>query len=216
MRVPIWLKKRWRRALKWVLLAVAGSVIALLVGHYGEEVLGGEKEDDPASGIRIVAESSLVNPARDDTAPEEYVCLVNEAEEGVSLTSWKLYDSAGRVNEFGRYSLEPGGSVRVHPGGRPRSDTSLDVYGSGNRPRWTNSGDTIVLRNAADESVESQSYPSRPDGEVGDNCGPRRRRDWDCTAFLSQPQAQSFYLSHQPARDPYGLDADGDGLACES
>ena len=210
-----WLKKHWRRGVKWVLLAVAGSVIALLVGHYGEEILGAGDEYE-GNNIRVVAESSQVNPPSNDTAREEYVCLVNEAEEAVSLTAWKLYDSAGRVNEFSDFSLEPGGSVRVHPGGRPLPNTTLDVYGSSDRPRWTNSGDTIALRNASDESIESQSYPLRADGEIGDNCGPRKRRDWDCAAFLSHAQAQAFFLTHKPARDPYELDADGDGLACEA
>ncbi|TMK56469.1 MAG: lamin tail domain-containing protein [Actinobacteria bacterium] len=214
MRALTWLKKRWRRATKWVLLAVVASAIALLVNHFGEEILS--DEGDPASGIHVVAESSLVNPPHHDTAAGEYVCLVNEAEEEVSLTSWKLYDSAGRINEFGQFSLEPGGSVRVHPGGRPRRNTSLDVYGDSDIPRWTNSGDTIFLRNAADERVETQSYPSRQDGDIGDNCGPQRRRDWDCTGFLSHAQAQAFFLTHRPARDPFELDADGDGLACEA
>lgn len=209
------LKKHWRRGTKWVFVAITGSIIALLVSHYGEKLLTGNSEDNLESHIRIVAESSLVNPWGRDTAQAEYVCLVNEAEKAVSLTSWKLYDSAGRVNEFGQFSLEGGGSVRVHPGGRPNPNTTLDIYGGDNSPRWTNSGDTIVLRNADDDSVESQSYPLRPDGEIGEKCGPSRRRDWDCKAFLTHEQAQSFFLAHAPNRDPYNLDADGDGLACE-
>jgi endonuclease YncB( thermonuclease family) len=37
-------------------------------------------------------------------------------------------------------------------------------------------------------------------------------RDYDCSDFSSQAQAQKFLL----AGDPYGLDSDGDGVACES
>ncbi len=135
------LKKHWRSAAKWVLLAIAASAIAFLVSHYGEEMLGNEVES--TSDLRVVAEASLVNPKRDDSGEKEYVCIVNEGEKPVSLTAWKLYDASGRVNEFSRFSLEPGGSVRVHPGGRPKPDTALDIYGSEDRPRWTNSGDTI-------------------------------------------------------------------------
>lgn len=150
------------------------------------------------------------------SAAGEYVCLVNEDAAPVSLTAWKLYDSAERVNEFGQFSLEPGGSVRIHPGGRPRPDSVRDVYGDASTPRWTNSGDTIVLRNAEDEKVETQSYPTRGDGDVDGHCGPLTRRDWDCKAFATHAQAQAFFLTHgRSRRNPYDLDADGDGLACE-
>jgi len=210
------LKKHWRTAAKWLLVAVATSTVAFLVSHYGEEVLGTKEDQD--SGLRIVAESSMVNPEREDSARSEYICIVNEDDESVSLTAWKLYDSAGRVNEFSQFSLRSGESVRVHPGGRPLRDSLFDVYGAAIRPRWTNSGDTIILRDAEDENVQEQSYPARGDGDVGGPCGPEtRRRDWDCAVFSTHAQAQAFFLTHGggPRRDPYDLDADDDGLACE-
>jgi hypothetical protein len=40
-------------------------------------------------------------------------------------------------------------------------------------------------------------------------------RDRDCSDFKTQAQAQHFYKNHNPHRDPHGLDADRDGLACE-
>src|SRR4051794_26193248 len=41
--------------------------------------------------------------------------------------------------------------------------------------------------------------------------------DKDCSDFGSQAAAQSYFLSHGgPRRDPSNLDADGDGLACET
>jgi hypothetical protein len=44
-----------------------------------------------------------------------------------------------------------------------------------------------------------------------------RAVDYDCSDFATQAQAQSFFLSHGgPSSDPYGLDADHDGIACES
>jgi|GEM_PF-864984 len=41
--------------------------------------------------------------------------------------------------------------------------------------------------------------------------------DRDCGDFASQKAAQIFFLHHGgPQSDPHGLDADGDGIACES
>ncbi len=41
-------------------------------------------------------------------------------------------------------------------------------------------------------------------------------RDRDCSDFKTQAQAQRFFERHNPARDPHRLDADHDGIACES
>lgn len=40
--------------------------------------------------------------------------------------------------------------------------------------------------------------------------------DKDCSDFNTRKQAQQFFESHKPNRDPHRLDADGDGIACES
>jgi len=41
--------------------------------------------------------------------------------------------------------------------------------------------------------------------------------DRDCSDFSTQAAAQAFFLSAGgPSQDPHGLDADGDGVACES
>lgn len=40
--------------------------------------------------------------------------------------------------------------------------------------------------------------------------------DRDCSDFSTQRQAQRFYKNHNPRRDPHRLDADRDGIACES
>lgn len=41
-------------------------------------------------------------------------------------------------------------------------------------------------------------------------------RDRDCSDFKNRAEAQSFFKKHNPREDPHGLDADGDGKACES
>lgn len=43
------------------------------------------------------------------------------------------------------------------------------------------------------------------------------RLDANCSDFSTQAAAQNFYIKNGgPQRDPHGLDADGDGVACES
>lgn len=50
---------------------------------------------------------------------------------------------------------------------------------------------------------------------------PQGTEDLDCGDFVSfagnpsQFQAQQFFDANDPAQDPYNLDADGDGIACE-
>jgi Excalibur calcium-binding domain len=41
-------------------------------------------------------------------------------------------------------------------------------------------------------------------------------RDRDCDDFKNQRRAQRFFKRHHPRRDPHNLDADNDGIACES
>ena len=40
--------------------------------------------------------------------------------------------------------------------------------------------------------------------------------DRDCGDFASQSDAQSFFLANGPSTDPHRLDADGDGVACDT
>jgi endonuclease YncB( thermonuclease family) len=39
--------------------------------------------------------------------------------------------------------------------------------------------------------------------------------DVDCADFATQAQAQRFFENHNPSADPYYLDSDSDGIACE-
>lgn len=46
---------------------------------------------------------------------------------------------------------------------------------------------------------------------------PATAADKDCSDFRTWRQAQNFYKNHGgPRRDPHRLDADHDGIACES
>ncbi|MEZ5074167.1 MAG: thermonuclease family protein [Solirubrobacterales bacterium] len=62
----------------------------------------------------------------------------------------------------------------------------------------------LCLLTAVGALVVAAALPSGSDGA-----------DRDCSDFTSQAQAQRFFASHHPGRDPHGLDGDGDGRACE-
>jgi Spy/CpxP family protein refolding chaperone len=42
-----------------------------------------------------------------------------------------------------------------------------------------------------------------------------RFHDRDCSDFKTHRQAQHFFETHNPRRDPNNLDGDNDGIACE-
>ena len=52
---------------------------------------------------------------------------------------------------------------------------------------------------------------------VGATAGPAVSKDYNCSDFKTQKQAQKFFKKHGgPKRDPNRLDADHDGIACEA
>ncbi len=66
----------------------------------------------------------------------------------------------------------------------------------------------------------------KPEAQKGSSSGtytneqtggpPPGRRDYDCSDFRTQAQAQKFFEAHDPRRDPYHLDGDHNGRVCES
>lgn len=62
-----------------------------------------------------------------------------------------------------------------------------------------------------DDSVSSGSSESHPNWEDDNTI------DYNCSDFSSGNEAQNFYEQYGGAgNDIFGLDADGDGIACES
>jgi hypothetical protein len=52
---------------------------------------------------------------------------------------------------------------------------------------------------------------------LGVTAAPASAGDKDCSDFPTQKAAQKFFKQHGgPSRDPHRLDADHDGIACES
>jgi micrococcal nuclease len=76
---------------------------------------------------------------------------------------------------------------------------------------------------AARRGLWAAGEPAAPSDEAGDQSGKPALRydpngpDRDCSDFATRAEAQAFYeAAGGPAKDPYKLDSDGDGLACES
>jgi hypothetical protein len=72
-------------------------------------------------------------------------------------------------------------------------------------------------------AVRSRGGPWRRGRGAGGGSGGARvraaagRGDRDCSDFGSQGEAQRFFIANGgPASDPYKLDRDNDGIACES
>lgn len=62
-----------------------------------------------------------------------------------------------------------------------------------------------------DDKVTSGSAPSNPNWEDDNTI------DYNCSDFSSHDEAQSFYDQYGGrGNDIFGLDSDGDGIACES
>jgi hypothetical protein len=217
-------KKSWREEGKTVVIAIVVAFLTAAAGDGAHRLFGGNGLPLPSlPKVLIDAEASLINPKGAENGAMEYVCLISESEDPVGMADWRLYDSEGKVDELSQFSLEPGMSVRVHPGGRgSQSNTIHDIYGNEDSHRWNNEGDTATLLNAHGEEIDSREFPARRDGDVSGNCGPPPdsdlggRGEKDCSSFSTHAEAQAFFVSHRPGEDPYGLDADNDGVACES
>ena len=69
---------------------------------------------------------------------------------------------------------------------------------------------TLCSRTAWQSRLFKQSFQNAE----GDPCGPCAASDCDCSDFVTHAQAQACLDAHPG--DPFRLDGDGDGIACES
>lgn len=127
---------------------------------------------DDGPDVRADVAQSLIDAPGSDAPADEYVCLVNEGDDAVSLTGWELHDREGLVNQLPQFRLAGHGRVRVHPGSGP-AGSRTDLYGSATLPAWNNEGDTITLRDEHGAVVTQTSYPRQVEG-AGGPCGPAR------------------------------------------
>lgn len=99
--------------------------------------------------------------------------------------------------------MGPSGSTEVSPA-ETTTYTLTATNGDGK--------DTAKVRVRVQAEPEAPNEPDPP--APGPN--PLPSGDVNCSDFDTQEEAQAFFDANNPAQDPYGLDADGDGEACES
>ncbi len=99
--------------------------------------------------------------------------------------------------------MGPSGSTEVSPA-ETTTYTLTATNGDGK--------DTAKVRVRVQAEPEAPNEPDPP--APGPN--PPPGGDVNCSDFDTQEEAQAFFDANNPAQDPYGLDTDGDGEACES
>jgi hypothetical protein len=142
-----------------LVLGVAGTVAGIV-----------HCPDQAPVGISLA--DSRLNPAGDDDPSDEYVCLVSNADHPVPLAGWELRAAERRINVLPNLTLQPGGTVRVHPG--EGSNSSDDLYGEKGSAGWRNEGGQISLVDSEGEAVASVGYGERKDGDGSGECGPEK------------------------------------------
>ncbi len=174
----VWLGHSWRRRRReqhaprkrmplsrgdWI------GLVGLLLGIPGTLAVVAPCEDQPPAVAISLADSRL-NPAEYDDPSDEYVCLVSDDEEPVSLAGWELHGPERRVNVLPRFTLEPGAAVRVHPG--RGTDSTRDLYGEEGSPEWRNEGGQITLLDREGQEVDAVGYGEREQDDGSGECGP--------------------------------------------
>jgi hypothetical protein len=155
-----------RLAIAGLVVAVLGILISVAIAECWWFL--GQCEDE-ASPVRIDTSESLFNAPGDDDPADEYVCLVNVAEEPTQMVGWQLRKRTGDlVNTLPDFTLPAGGAVRVHAG-RGR-DSGGDLFGTNRSSIWRNDGDSVTLVDADGEEVASESYGPRRENEVAGSC----------------------------------------------
>lgn len=157
--------------LGWVRRLTPGDWInlALLVLSVGGIVVAAVRCSDDPPDVGISLADSRLNPAEYDEPGDEYVCVVSHEDDPVSLAGWELRGAERRINVLPDFTLEPGASVRVHPGeGR---NSRRDLYGEKGSPEWRNEGGQISLLDSEGQEVDAVGYGERKDGDGSGECG---------------------------------------------
>jgi len=94
----------------------------------------------------------------------EWVELHNTSSASISLANWTLSDAAGHQFVFGSYTIKPHGYVTIHTGSG--TDTKTDVYWDHSWYIWNNTGDTAILQNQNDSTIDSCTYDGTSQGYV--------------------------------------------------
>ena len=106
----------------------------------------------PGSGtVRIVA---VFN-----SGYKEYVEITNSGTQPVDLAGWSVTGSRGDEQYMfpTDYSLAPGAGVRLHSGDGGVDSPPTDIYWT-SKTVWNNQGETVYLRDALGNLMDSYSY----------------------------------------------------------
>jgi endonuclease/exonuclease/phosphatase family metal-dependent hydrolase len=109
---------------------------------------------------RVFINEILANEPGSDPAGE-FVELVNTGTAAVNLTGWSIYDSTGARHTFGNLTIDAGramvvfGTAAAIPAGLANA-----VAASTGTLGLSNSGDSVLLKDNAGQTVDSFTYPS--------------------------------------------------------
>lgn len=205
-----------------VLRVSYGSVAVLLTGDAEEQA----EADMMAAGEPLRAQILVVgHHGSKYSSSAAFLAAVRPAYAAISV---------GRDNPYGHPTPEAVGRLRAGGAAILRTDLqgTLVAVTDGKTVRWNVS----PLPASTDPEAESPaagttgpavagrsgSTPANPSGASHPEWAKalqdlQATGDVDCKDFATRSAAQSFFLGHGgPRSDPYGLDADHDGLACES
>lgn len=90
---------------------------------------------------------------------DEYVIFKNTGPISVNMTGWTVQDNANHLYRFPTFNLSPDSIVTLYTGSGTDTDTEL-YWGRAGQAIWTNTGDTLYLRDSNGGLVTSYTYPN--------------------------------------------------------
>lgn len=111
----------------------------------------------PKSGVNKSIKITFIdyNPASGELEGE-YVQIVNQGTETVSLDNWSLTDAIGHIYRFSAVSLGPAEGIKLWT--KIGTDTKTDLYWQYIVPIWNDTGDTATLRDQYGRIVDVYEY----------------------------------------------------------
>ncbi|MDI6917937.1 MAG: lamin tail domain-containing protein, partial [Thermoplasmatales archaeon] len=90
---------------------------------------------------------------------DEYVIFKNTGTLSVNMTGWTVQDKANHLYRFPTFNLSPDSIVTLYTGSGMDTDTEL-YWGRAGQAIWTNTGDTLYLRDLNGGLVTNYTYPN--------------------------------------------------------
>jgi hypothetical protein len=128
----------------------------------GSAPAAGPSSAPAAPGVKLVR-VQYDAPGSDSAANtnDEWAEIANTSGIKANLTGWTLTDAAGATYTFGKFTLGPGSTVKIHSGSG--SNNSGHVYANWGHT-WNNTGDTARLFAADTSPMHSCEYTPNTSG----------------------------------------------------